>query len=106
MKKIKVNSESCIGCGACVAIDPEHFAFNDEGLSHSISQENVESEELANAIDSCPTCAIGLVEEDDTKACECGETCKCSEEENCGCCETDEECEEACENCHCNKEEE
>ena len=33
MKKIKVNTEGCIGCGACVGLDPEHFDFNEEGLS-------------------------------------------------------------------------
>ena len=38
MKKINVKNDACIGCGACVAIDSEHFAFNDEGLSHPISQ--------------------------------------------------------------------
>ena len=33
MKKICVNEEQCIGCGACVAIDSEHFDFNDSGLT-------------------------------------------------------------------------
>ena len=30
MEKIKVN-ENCIGCGACTAIAPEYFEFNDDG---------------------------------------------------------------------------
>lgn len=93
MKKIIVNQEACIGCGACVAIDPEHFAFNDEGLSHSISKENLESEDLANAIDSCPTSAISMKEVEETEMeeengtceCDCGDECKCSKEDNCGC---------------------
>ena len=38
---IKVN-DTCIGCGACVAIDPEHFDFN-EGLSVATSQEVTDS---------------------------------------------------------------
>ena len=25
-------NDSCIGCGACVAIDPDHFEFDDNGL--------------------------------------------------------------------------
>ena len=63
MKKICVNQEKCIGCGACVAIDPEHFEFNDEGKSSVISNENVENENVLNAIESCPTGAISLSEE-------------------------------------------
>ncbi len=83
MKKIVVNDEACIGCGACVGIDSEHFAFNDEGLSHPISQENLESEELANAIDACPTSAISLTEADDLE----GNTVEEETEECDGCCE-------------------
>lgn len=98
MKKIVVNSEACIGCGACVAIDPEHFAFNDEGLSHAIVQDNFESAELNNAIDSCPTSAISISE--------C--TCQDNKEESDTTCECEDcECEECkCEDCECNHEEE
>ena len=64
MKKIVVNDEACIGCGACVSIDPEHFEFNDDGLSHATNNENLESADLASAISSCPTSAISLEEEE------------------------------------------
>lgn len=83
MKKINVN-DNCIGCGACVAIDPEHFEFNDDGLSSPKSQENLSTEELMNAIDSCPVNAISLKEEDNCE-CGCGDDCHCTEEDNCGC---------------------
>lgn len=91
MKKIIVNQEACIGCGACVAIDPEHFAFNDEGLSHSINNDNLESADLLNAIDSCPTSAISIKENENACDCEsdecnCGDDCGCTKESNCGCC--------------------
>lgn len=104
MKKIIVSKEACIGCGACVAIDPEHFAFNDEGLSHAISNENQESAELANAIDSCPTSAISIKEAENCE-CGCGDNCKCTKEDNCGCdCyeenTEDSECDGCCEHCH------
>lgn len=56
MEKLNVN-ENCIGCGMCVAIDPEHFEIVD-GLSQAISEDNLESEALNNAINSCPTAAI------------------------------------------------
>lgn len=110
MKKINVSEEACIGCGACVAIDPEHFAFNDEGLSHSINNENLESPELANAIDSCPTSAISINDVEDSCECGCGDECHCTAEDNCGChcyeedtnCECGAECD--CDHCHCEEE--
>ena len=63
MKKLFVNKEACIGCGACIAIDPEHFDFDDDGLSNVISNENVESDDTKNAISSCPTDAISYIDE-------------------------------------------
>jgi len=86
MEKICVNEEQCIGCGACVAIDPEHFDFNDNGLSSVISNENLDSANLTSAIESCPTGAIKK-----------GEGC------NCGCdnCTGDENCNCGCDNCNC-----
>ena len=62
MKKITVLTDQCIGCGACVGVDPEHFGFNEGGLSHVISEENLESEALKDAIDSCPVGIISLEE--------------------------------------------
>lgn len=100
MKQINVIKENCIGCGACVAIDPEHFEFNDEGKSSVISNEDLESANLTNAIESCPTSAIEL-QEVETKEqeemteqtiCECGENC---DHEECVCTECD------CDVCDC-----
>lgn len=93
MKKIIVDDEKCIGCGACVAIDSVHFDFNEDGLSEAISQENLESENLQNAISSCPVNAIKIAEEEENK-CSC-EDCHCSD---CHCGD-EEEC--SCEDCHC-----
>ena len=62
MKKLCVNSVKCIGCGACVGLDPEHFDFSDAGLSEAISQENLESVDLQNAVEGCHTAAIELEE--------------------------------------------
>ena len=78
MGKLKVNEEKCIGCGACVAIDPEHFDFNDSGLSSVISEENLESANLTSAMESCPTGAI-------TNGCNCCDNCTGDENCNCGC---------------------
>ena len=60
MKKICVNS-NCIGCGMCASIDPEHFEM--DGTSQVISNDNIESESLKDAIESCPVAAITIEEE-------------------------------------------
>lgn len=60
MEKLKVN-ENCIGCGMCVAIDPNHFEIED-GLSVATNSDNLDSEDLKNAIDSCPVSAIEVNE--------------------------------------------
>ena len=64
MKEIKIN-DNCIGCGACVAIDSEHFDFNEEGLSSVISNENIDTDEVKNAVASCPVNAISIEEKED-----------------------------------------
>ena len=90
MKKLYVNTDACIGCGACVAIDNKHFDFNEDGLSEVISSEEINDDTL-NAVSSCPTNAIILEEEND--GCH-NEECHC---ENCNC--TDCHCEN--DECHC-----
>ena len=70
MKKLVVHTDNCIGCGACVGIDPEHFAFNDEGLSNPISQENLESQSLQDAMASCPVAIISVEESSDEEKAE------------------------------------
>lgn len=98
MKKIIVNTDGCIGCGACVAIDPDHFDFNDDGLSVVTNQDNLESEELLNAIESCPVAVITVEEVAEDKnsnantEIEAAATTECSDCENCACnCEENEE---------------
>lgn len=101
MKKIIVNENACIGCGACVALDGEHFDFNDNGFSTAISNENIESDALQTAIDSCPTSAISIEKSEDNESnceCSCNEECNCSEDCNC-----EDEC-NCGENCHCHNE--
>ena len=84
MKKIIVN-ENCIGCGACIAIDDNHFDFNEDGFSNVISNENLDTDELKNAISSCPVNAIKLVDENnETQSCDGCTECKgeCTHYEN------------------------
>lgn len=62
---IKVDENKCIGCGACVAIDPEHFDFNENGLSNVINNEVTDS--VKEAKDACPVSAIEVTETEEEK---------------------------------------
>lgn len=109
MKKIIINKDTCIGCGACVAIDDTHFTFDNDGKSEVISQENLEDNNLVNAIESCPVAAI-YFDESDSK-CNCDNSCDCGcqdgkectcDDDSCGCdeCNCGDDC--SCEHeCHC-----
>ena len=62
--KVKVDQESCIGCGACCA-NFEFFEFNDDGVStvKGKVEDIVEGEDIEEAANVCPVDAI-KVEED------------------------------------------
>ena len=67
---VTVNKDLCIGCGACQAIAPSVFEFNDEGYAETKEETNVldtMDEELKgdvmDALEGCPTGAIVEVEE-------------------------------------------
>lgn len=81
MKKIVVDRDACIGCGACVAMtQSEIFGFTNEGTSTVLKPDATEDPRVTNAIEACPTGAISIEE------CNCdkGEPCSC-EEEKCDC---------------------
>lgn len=62
-KKLAVDSEACIACGACYgSIAPELFASDGEGKSQVIKQPENEDElkKAQSAVDSCPAQAITL----------------------------------------------
>lgn len=64
MEKLKV-TDSCIGCGLCVAQNEKYFEFNDEGFSKP-KQEIIDEEdkkELLDLVESCPGEAIIIEEE-------------------------------------------
>ena len=66
MKKVIIDKDKCIGCGACVSIAPDCFDFDNQGLSELV-KEDATNEEVIDAIESCPTEAIHI-EDDEEKA--------------------------------------
>ena len=82
--KVKVIQDKCIGCGACVAIAPLNFDFDEKGLSTVIDEEV--TDKTVEAKDACPVYAIEIEEVKETAkksaTCECEES-TCSS--NCGC---------------------
>lgn len=105
MSIVKVDQSKCIGCGACVAIDPDNFDFNDDGLSVVIN--DVAAETAKDAEEACPVFAIDVVgdnqkeEEHSCGCCCCGECDDCEDE-----CDSDCDCGDECncgDECHCHK---
>lgn len=65
--KVKLNKDACIGCGACAAICEPVFEIDEAGVSELV-KDTVEGEEIElvkDAIESCPTGAIELVEKEE-----------------------------------------
>lgn len=93
---IKVDQNKCIGCGACVAIAPNTFDFNEDGLSTVINDEL--TNEVKEAEEACPVFAIDISGDDCCcNDCCCGDDCCC--DDDC-CCEEDCSCDHEC-SCGC-----
>jgi ferredoxin len=59
MVKIKVNRETCIGCGACVSICPKSFEMHEGKAKEKVSEvKKVTCEK--EAAESCPVNAITI----------------------------------------------
>ncbi|MBE6138817.1 MAG: ferredoxin [Firmicutes bacterium] len=60
MKKVDVNQDLCIGCGACQAIVDKVFEIDDNGLATvkcNLIEQELE-EDVVDAAEGCPTGAI------------------------------------------------
>lgn len=60
MSKVEVDKNKCIGCGACTAIAPNVFEFDDDGLAKAVS--NTVNDDVKTAAEGCPTEAITVEE--------------------------------------------
>lgn len=71
MKKVKVNKDVCIGCGACTAIASDVFSFDEDNLAKANEENNdidkMDDEtknDVMDALEGCPTSAIVIEEEE------------------------------------------
>lgn len=58
--KVRIDKETCIGCGLCEAVCPKAFRMTGEGVAEEIDKNvpgNLENE-VAEARDQCPVGAI------------------------------------------------
>ncbi len=53
---VKVNKDTCIGCGSCTSICPEVFEIDEDGKATVKEQKKIPC--VKEAIDSCPVNAI------------------------------------------------
>ncbi len=58
---IKVDEQTCLGCGACLGIAPEAFEMNEKGLSVPIEGAEV-TDSVREAAGACPVGAISVEE--------------------------------------------
>ena len=68
MEKFKVNKDACIGCGACMALCPEVFDIDEEGLATVIKEDNLTSEEVENATDAMEGCSTAAISKEEDNA--------------------------------------
>ena len=59
-KKIKVDQELCIGCGACVNLCPDAFELQDDGKVNVVNKNESKKCDCEIAINSCPVGAIKI----------------------------------------------
>lgn len=55
-------NDTCIGCGACVAISPDCFELNDEGMSVVVEQDDYSDKWVDDSISACPVSSISWKE--------------------------------------------
>lgn len=64
-----IDQETCIACGACGAVAPEIFDYNDEGIAYGILDDNQGItdvpedllDDLQDAQDGCPTESVKVM---------------------------------------------
>lgn len=61
VKKLFIDPEVCIGCGACEVTAPEYFELGNEGIATPKQNYNeADKEIIEEAIENCPVKAISI----------------------------------------------
>lgn len=55
---VKVDKDTCIGCGLCASTCPEVFKIEDDGKAHVLAQKCGKGHNLKEVAGSCPVSAI------------------------------------------------
>ena len=61
-KKIIIDQELCVGCGACASLCPEVFELQDDGKAKVVNESSHEKCDYDMVINSCPVGAIKVEE--------------------------------------------
>ncbi len=64
IKKVLIDQDTCIGCGACGITAPEAFGYDNEKGKAIVKEnaENTDSEKIKEAVKGCPVQAISIEE--------------------------------------------
>lgn len=63
MKEVEIDQDECIGCGACVELCPDIFAFNEkENKAYVTTPDSGDEQCIEEAVASCPTSCISFKE--------------------------------------------
>lgn len=65
--KVEVDRELCISAASCVAIAPNTFALDEEGIAIVKKQDGDARDTILQAAQSCPVNAIKVFDDDGTQ---------------------------------------
>ncbi|MBU0648333.1 ferredoxin [Patescibacteria group bacterium] len=66
--KVKIIKDQCIGCGSCVAVEPDLFEIDDDMKSKFIGDiDKVSLEKLIEVAEICPVLAIEVYDDNGKK---------------------------------------
>ena len=61
MPKILIDKETCIGCGACVAVAPDLFDLDEDNKAEAKKIGELDDEELTKAKEGVETCPVQAI---------------------------------------------